>query len=121
MNGRKNMEKGTPKFHGPAIAVFRASPLKKNCGRKQKYNHQEVWDAIALVSLHKRKTLQKLASFIGILLTTVHRMKQDPLDNVIILHSNAIKPHLHNYHQLGRLLYAVDNLDLGGFALQCLF
>jgi hypothetical protein len=40
-------------------------------------------------------------------------MKQDPLDNVIIPHSNAIKPRLHDYHQLVRVLYVVDNLDLG--------
>jgi hypothetical protein len=39
-------------------------------------------------------------------------MKQDPLDNVIIPHSNAIRPHLHDYHQLARVLYAVENLDL---------
>jgi hypothetical protein len=29
-------------FVDPAIATFWASPLKKNCGRKQKYNRDEV-------------------------------------------------------------------------------
>jgi hypothetical protein len=44
-------------FTDPAIAAFRASPLHKNCGRKQKYDCQEVRAAILLVPLHKRKTL----------------------------------------------------------------
>jgi hypothetical protein len=81
---RQIWKRARQSFADPTIAAFRASPLKKYCGRKQKYDRQEVPDAILLVSLHKRKTLRKLASSIGIPLMTVHRMKQDPLDNVII-------------------------------------
>jgi hypothetical protein len=99
-------------FADPNIASFRASPLKKNCGRKQKYDRDEVRDAIRQVPLNKRNTLRRLAVSIGLLLTTVHRMKEDPLDSVIVPHSNAIKPQTHDYHQLARVLYAVENLDL---------
>jgi hypothetical protein len=99
-------------FADPTIASFRASPLKKNCGRKQKFDRDEVRDAIREVPLNKRNTLRRLALSIGLPLTTVHRMKEDPLDSVIVPHSNAIKPHLHDYHQLARVLYAVENLDL---------
>jgi hypothetical protein len=36
------------------------------------------------------------------------------LDNAAIVpHSNAIRPHLHDYHQLAQVLYDVANLDLG--------
>jgi hypothetical protein len=97
-------------FVDPMIVAFQVSPLKKNCGRKQEeYN----WEAIVLVvPLHKRKTLQKLASSIGIMLTTAHRMKQYLLNNVIVPHSNEIKPHLHDYYHLAQVLYYVANLDL---------
>jgi hypothetical protein len=77
MNGRKNMKKGAPKFHG-----------SNHCSLLGKSSEEELWwsetevqpsrspgcNAIALVPLHKRKTLQKLASSIGIPLRTVHRM-----------------------------------------------
>jgi hypothetical protein len=33
-------------FADPAAAAFWASPLKKNCNQKQKYNHDEVQEAI---------------------------------------------------------------------------
>jgi hypothetical protein len=99
-------------FADPAIEAFRASPLKKNFGPKQKYNRDEVREAILLVPLHKRKTLRKLASSLGIPTSTVHRMKTDPLDNVIVPHSNVIKRRLHHYHLAARVFYTASNLDL---------
>jgi hypothetical protein len=76
----------------PTIGAFRASPLKKNnCGRKQKHDRDEVWAAILLVPTHRRKSLRKTASAIGVSTTTMHRMKVDKEDNVIIPHSNAIR------------------------------
>jgi hypothetical protein len=79
-------ERGHQSFADPTIAAFRASPLKNNCGRKQKYESEEVREAILLVLLHKRKTLRKLASSIRIPLGTLHQMKTDPLNNVIVPH-----------------------------------
>jgi hypothetical protein len=39
-------------------------------------------------------------------------MKQDKNNNVIVPHSNALMPHLHEHHQLARVLYSVANLDI---------
>jgi hypothetical protein len=39
-------------------------------------------------------------------------MKQDKNDNVIVAHSHALMPHLHEHHQLARVLYSVANLDI---------
>jgi hypothetical protein len=58
---------------------------------------------------------------VGIPLMSFHRMKTDPYDNVIIPHSNAMRPHLHNYHQLARVLYAIDNIDLEDLSYCALF
>jgi hypothetical protein len=52
------------------------------------------------------------ASAIGIPHGTLHRMKEDKNDNVIVPHSNAIMPHLHEHHQLARVLNSVANLDI---------
>jgi hypothetical protein len=49
-------------FVDPTVGSFRASPLKKNSGREQKYDHDEVRDAIVLVPYHKRINLHKLAT-----------------------------------------------------------
>jgi hypothetical protein len=59
-------------FADPTVGAFQASPLKKKCGWKQKYDRDEVREAILLVPLHKRKTLHKLASTVGIMLMTSH-------------------------------------------------
>ena len=98
-------------FEDPSIGAFRASPLKKQCGRKQKYDCDEVRAAILLVPTHKKRTLHKLASAIGIPLGTLHRMKMED-DKVIAPHSNAIRPHLQDHHQFARALYSVANLDI---------
>jgi hypothetical protein len=79
-------------YADPTIGTFSASPLKKkNCGRKQKYDRDEVRAAILLVPTHRRMSMRKLASAIGIGKTTMHRMKIDKEDNVIVPHSNAVE------------------------------
>jgi hypothetical protein len=112
MNDQKNMEKGAPKFHIFSNYGLPGKSSEEDCSQKQKYNRDEAREAILLVPLHMRKTLRKLASSIGILVSTVHRMKTDPLDNVIVPHSNAIKPFLHDYHLVARVFYTASNLDL---------
>jgi hypothetical protein len=100
-------------YADPTIGAFRASPLKKNnCGGKQKYDRDGVRAAILLVPTHRRKSLRKIASAIGVSKSTMHRMKIDKDDNVIIPHSNAIRPTLRDDHQLARVLYSADNLDI---------
>ena len=89
---KKIWTRASQKFADPTIGAFRASPLKKNCDAKQKYDRDKVRAAILLVPSHRRRTLRKLASAIGIPLVTLHRMKQDKEDNAIIPHSNAVRP-----------------------------
>ena len=98
-------------FEDPSIGAFHASPLKKQFGRKQKYDREEARAAILLVPTHRKRSLCMLASAIGIPVGTLHRMKNED-DNVITPHSNAVRPHLHDHHQLARVLYSVANLDI---------
>jgi DNA-binding Xre family transcriptional regulator len=99
-------------YQDPAIGAFRASPRKSNSGRKQKYDRDAVREAIALVPIEKRKTLRKLSAATGIPLSSLHAMKQDKEDSVILSHSNALKPHLEDHHKFARVLYSISNLDL---------
>jgi hypothetical protein len=62
--------------------------------------------------MHRKRTLCKLASAIGIPLGTLHRMKQDKDNNAIAPHSNAVRSHLQDHHQFARVLYSVANLDI---------
>ena len=73
------------------VANFQASPQKKgNCGRHQKWNRDDVREAVKTVPTHQRKTLRKLGSALGIPKSTLHVMKQSKIDCVIVPHSNAI-------------------------------
>jgi hypothetical protein len=78
----------------------------------QQYDCDAVREAILLVPTHQCKTLRMLATAIGIPKSTLHSMKQDKKDSVIVLHSNALKPHLQDHHKFARVLYSVANLDL---------
>jgi hypothetical protein len=99
-------------FKDPLIDPFHASPCKKKCGWKQKYNSDEVRAAILLVPIHRKRTLCKLASEIGIPLGILHCMKDGEHDNVIAPYSNALMPHLQDHHQFARVLYSGANLDI---------
>ena len=99
-------------FEDPDIGAFRASPRKDRGGRMQQHDRDAIREAILLVPTHQRRTLRTLASAIGIPLSTLHSLKQDKTDSVILSHSNALKPHLQDHHKFARVLYAVANLDL---------
>jgi hypothetical protein len=92
-------------YEDPSVGAFCASPCKNKYGQKQKYNYDEVREAILLVvPKHRKRSLCKLASAIGIAFSTLHRMKQDKDDNVIAPHSLAVRPHLQDHHQFARVL-----------------
>jgi hypothetical protein len=99
-------------YEDPDIGAFRASPRKHIGGRHQKYDRDAVRAAVLLVPCHRRKTLRKLAFTIGVPYTSLHRMKVDKNDSVIVPHSNAIKPTLDEPHKFARVLYAISNLNL---------
>jgi hypothetical protein len=52
------------------------------------------------------------ASAIGVPCTSLHRMKVDKNDSVIVPHSNAIKPAPNEPHKFARVLCALSNLNL---------
>jgi hypothetical protein len=112
---------GAPKFCGSNSWILLGKSSLEELWSEAKYDREEVREAILLVPYHKRMNLRKLVSAIAIPLTTSHRMKTDPDDNVIIPHLNAIRPHLHDYHQLARVLYAVENLDLDDLCYRASF
>ena len=48
-------------FQNPDIRQFRASPQKKKkCGRPKKWNHDEICEAVTLISLFKRSVIRDL-------------------------------------------------------------
>jgi hypothetical protein len=51
------------------IRAFLASPQKKKCGQKKKWNHDEVREAVKEIPLHHKRTLRDLAGALGMPLT----------------------------------------------------
>jgi transposase-like protein len=91
---------------------FRASPKKKGrVGLAVKWDREELRQAILLVPTHRRKTIRKLASALGMAKSTLHVMKQCKIDCAIVPHSNAIKPHLTEENLMTRLMYAGEHVD----------
>ena len=106
----------------PVINAFRATPQKKGkCGLAQKWDREEMARAIPDIHLSKRRTLHSLASELGVPKSTLHRIKCKD-DNIIIPHSNAVKPSLTDENKLSRILYAVEHcepaLDANGYRLR---
>jgi hypothetical protein len=57
---------------------FKATPLKKkNCGRKQKYNRDDLVSEIKELPFRKRRTFRKLATALGMPVSTVHHIYKD--------------------------------------------
>ena len=108
----KIWKRGRESFDDPDIAAFRASPRKHLSGRKLKWNRDEVRDAVREVPFQSKRNLRCLSAALGIPLTSLHRMKEDKMDAVIVPHTNAVKPHLHDHHKLARVFYSVSKLDL---------
>jgi len=105
-------KKARQNFNDPHIAAFRCTPQKKKCGRKSKYNRDEIRAAVITIPPHRKRTLRSLSSAIGIPLTSLHRMKLDKDDPVILPHSNAIKPLLTETHKLARVYYCMSKVNL---------
>ena len=89
---RNVWKRAVANFQDPDIRQFRASPQKRNCGRPRKGNHDDVREAVKLVPLFQRGTIRTLASALGIPKSTLHDMKCDKDDPVVIPCSSALKP-----------------------------
>ena len=68
-------------------------------------------EAIKEVSLQHKRTIRRLAKVLEVPKTTVHRIKQDRLANVIVPHSNTVKPYLTDHNKLSRFGQAEDHLS----------
>ena len=99
-------------FANPDIRQFRASPKKLGrSGRPRKWNHDDVREAIKLVPLLQRRTIRDLASALGIPKSTVHAMKCEKDNPVIIPCTSALKPRLTEHHELLRACYCISKID----------
>ena len=112
---RRVWKRAVQSFENPAVRQLRASPRKKkNCGRKMKWNRDEVREAIKEIPLFRRRTIRDLAAALGIPPTTLFMMtKTDDDDDapVIIPCSSALKPDLMPHHMLHRCEYGVSKLN----------
>ena len=92
------------------FAHFSASPRKNKIGRL-KWNTDEFREAVKDVPICQRRSLRLLSGALQIPLTTLHRMKQQRDDPVIMPHTSVLKPLLTPEHQFQRVCYSVMHLN----------
>ena len=99
-------------FQNPNVLQFCASPRKKKkCGRRKKWNHDEVREAVALIPLFRRRTIRDLAHALGIPKSMLWDLKQDKNNPVIIACTPALKPLLTQQHELLRITFCLTKID----------
>ena len=109
---RNVWQRALANFRNPAIQSFISSPQKiGNCGRKQKWNRDEVRATVKEIPLSQKRSIRSLAYALGMPKSTLFRMKQDKLESVIMPVSLAIKPQLTDEHKLQRVFYATEKVD----------
>jgi len=104
---RRVWDRARKNFADPLVGTFSASPLRGNCGQKPKYHRNELRDHIVGLPSYSRKTLRSLATALRIPLASLHFMKEDKRDPLIIPHTNRLKPLLTEQHKTQRVLYAL--------------
>ncbi len=99
-------------FRDPTINQFRASPLKKNnCGRPQKWNRDDVREAVKEIPICRKRTIRSLAHALRIPSSTLFRMKGVRGNDAVIMPvSIATKPMLTEEHKSQRVFYCCANL-----------
>jgi hypothetical protein len=109
---RKVWQRALANYRNPNIRSFMSSPQKKgNCGRKQKWNREEVREAVKALPLFQKRTIRSLAQALGIPKSTLFDLKEDKTDTVIMPASIALKPLLTEEHKLQRVLYCCSKLN----------
>lgn len=99
-------------YENPHVRTFRASPRKSGkTGRKALWNPEDVKQAVKELPIHRRRSLRCISGSLRIPLTSLHRMKQNADDPVIVPHTNSLKPILTAEHQFQRVCYAVMHLN----------
>jgi hypothetical protein len=87
------------------------SPEEEEVRTSQKWNHDEVREAVALIPLFRRRTIRDLAHALGIPKSTLWDLKQDKDDPVIIACTSALKPFLTEQHKLLRVTFCLTKID----------
>jgi len=109
---RKIWQRALANFRNPNIRSFISSPCKKgNCGRNQKWNREEVSEAVKALPLHQRRTIRSLAHALRMPKSTLWDMKDDKRDAVIMPVTIALKPLLTEEHKLQRVLYCCSKFN----------
>ena len=90
-----------------------ASPLHPT-GRPKLYDRQELAARMEEVPTNKRGNLRSIAAALGISHMTAHRLKkaEKGCEQIIIPHSNAVKPMLTDQHMTARVFYCLSKFNI---------
>ena len=108
---KRTWERAIQNYNDPHVGLLRASPHKNQEARNQKWNTDEIREAVKAVPHYQRRSLRMLGGALGIPTATLHRMKDNDDDPVIRPHTSVLKPLLTNAHQFQRVCYAVMHLS----------
>ena len=98
-------ERALSNYRNPNIGAFISSPqMKGRSGRPTKWVRDDVREAVKALPLHLRRTFRSMATALEIPKTTLHRMKEDKMDMVIMPCSIAVKPLLTEVHKVQPLM-----------------
>jgi len=90
----------------PSVSAYRASPQKHRSGRHKKYDEQGLKEAVMAIPGNERSSYRELAAKLGIPKSTIHDHKTR--DDVIVPHTNSVKPRLTPLNKEIRMAYCAD-------------
>jgi hypothetical protein len=97
--------------HDGSKQAYRATPEKVGkCGRKEKYDRYQLMADMLEIPIEKRQSYSALAAELRVPQTTLHRIVTKEKD-VIVPHTNAIKPLLTEENMMTRVYYCWDHID----------
>jgi hypothetical protein len=64
-------------YEDPDVRAFRSSPQKNKCGRKKKWNANEVREAIKAIPKHQKMSIRELSAELHIPRSTLHYFKSN--------------------------------------------
>ena len=77
-------------------------------GSKKKWDRNEIKERLRNTPIYQQRTYRSMSSAINVPKSTLHSMKTNE-NNIIIPHSNSIKPILTAQNRMQRLRYAVEH------------
>ena len=91
-------------FHDPTVRQFHSQ------SQNQKWNHDEVREVVRLLPLFHRRTIRDLAAALNVPMSTVHAMKCDRNDPVVIPTTSVLKPLPKKQHKLLRVCFCLSKM-----------